>query len=346
MTTAEKIAMKQQLLEQTVASLRHVVRHNGAAISANADIHEIAAHATEINPDRVKTMWTDINTIDKVKHIVKGQFALRIPDMTTEELMTYAVNDPRLTEKNYSWAVLRVTKRGTEIVTYGGDFYQKYTPEYVTEEVTEDVEKEVVDETTGETSVVTETVTYTKKYYADKPFVQEGNKELLKKVLESEPATWMAEVWSADLSGELETYTENDIEYAILPCDIPFNPKQLISMALGGIDSEGLEKVLSKELSDKIVDTSYDGMIGLPFGIWLIYDNKNLNAPEGLMIPVSILEGLPKELVNAGISSIKIIYNAIVSGMRRLRLVGESFGDEYLISTQDLSWNAEGTWKE
>lgn len=108
---------KLQRLEECVAELRHVVRHNGAAISSKAGIAEIADHALEIDQERVRTLWMDISTIDRVKSILYAGGWIKRPDMSTEELLTYGVNDEHLTAHHQSWAVVKITKTGTEIMT-------------------------------------------------------------------------------------------------------------------------------------------------------------------------------------------------------------------------------------
>lgn len=346
MTTAEKIALKEQFLENCITSLRHVVRHNGAAISAKADITEIAEHATDVDPDRVKAMWTDINTIDKVKNLLYFNRWDRRPDLTTEQLMEYGINDERLVADARSWAVVRITKTGTEILTYGGDYFQRYKPVITTEEVTEEVTKEVVDEATGETSTVTETVTTTVTKVSDTEFTQEGNTELLLSALDDEDAAWMADVFSADITDSLKTYTESGEEFYVLPCNIPGNMEQLISIRIerSAVDGSGKCKNLEYGLTSKSCDTSNEGMVGLPHGIWLIYDNSNLvSAPQALMIPKALADG---EETGIHFDRVQIVYNALVSGLARLRLVSDSFGDEYIVSTQDITQDFEGTWKE
>lgn len=325
-------------LETCVASLRHAVRHNGAAISAKADIMEIAEHVLDCDPERVATLWKDIGTIDAVKKYLKTPKIIRVdsvpvllharpmkfPEMTTEELLEYGVNDERLTAEEYSWAVIKVTKSGAEILTYGGNFFQAYKA------VTTTTEK--VDEATGETTTVEST-----------EIVQDGDAELLKLVLEAVDAAWLAEFFEAEVQGN-PIYTESWVEYFQIPCQLPGDLSQLISISIERTKLEdGSEAApLQYSLTDKSCDNSNPGMVELPHGMWLIYDNSTLeSAPQALLIPKDLAEGK-----NTGLrfESVKIAYSALTSGLAQLRLLGDSFGEEYIISTQnDLTG---GTWRE
>lgn len=328
MTTAEKNAIKAQYLEDCVSRLRHVVRHNGAAISAKADISEVAEHATDLDPERVKTMWMDINTIDKVKSIIRhNYFTANYPDLTTEQLLEYAVNDERLTAEGKSWAVVKITKTGTTILTYGGDYYKKIKRTNITEDQT--------DPETGETTTVVTGTTYS----------QEGDTERLVADLTDEDVAWMANVFAADVTPNLGTYIEGGEEFYVIPCDIPGDLGLLVSVFIArSADGSGECEPLEYGLTAKSCDISNEGMVGLPHGMWLIYDNSTLvSAPQALMIPKALADG-----TNTGIrfDKIKIVYNALVSGLDRLRLVSDSFGEEYIVSTQDFATPYEGTWKE
>lgn len=361
MTTAEKNALKAKALEDCVAALRHIVRHNGAALSAKASLAEVAEHCTEVNRDRVATMWQDINTIDRVKHILRNfpvdhtikQHNLPVelikPEgLTTEQVAALAVNDPTVAVAEYNlettdengkviiprrdWAVVRITKTGAEILSYGGGFYQGYTQYTTSEEVTE----EVTDETTGETTTQTVTV----NHYS---YVQEGDTELLLKALESEDAAWLAESWKAALDGTLKSYTEGGQEFYTVPCELPGDLSQLILIRYKRVAADGSAMdYLEYSLTDNSCDVSNEGMVALPHGSWLIYDNSNLeSAPKALLVP--------KSLVDEGdvrLTGVEIVYNELVSGLARLRLVGDSFGDEYIVSTQDFYTGQGGTWTE
>lgn len=325
-------------LETCVASLRHAVRHNGAAISAKADITEIAKHVLDCDPERVATMWKDIGTIDAIKKHLKtpkiifvGSVAvlasarpMKFPELTTEELLEYGINDERLTTEEYSWAVIKVTKSGAELLTYGGNYYQAYKA------VTTTTEK--VDETTGETTTVEST-----------EIVQEGDAELLKLALEAVDAAWLAELFETEVQGN-PIYTESGVEYFQIPCKLPSDLSQLLSVQITRTTvADGREATpLEYSLTENSCDSSNAGMVELPHGIWLIYDNSALeSAPQGLLIPKKLAEGKNTGLRFEGV---KIAYSALASGLARLRLMGDSFGDEYIISTQeDLSG---GTWRE
>lgn len=317
MTNAEKITLKLQALDTAVAALRRVVRHNGAAISAKADLTEIAEHALEFDMDRVKLMWDDINTIDRVKHILRdfklnAGPARRIwsynvrPDLTTEELLALSVNDPAYVEKSQSWAVVKITRKGTELLTYGGGYYQRY-----------------------------------KDNYSD---IQEGDTELLKKALESDDAVWLSDFWNHSFTGREETYVENGIEYLQVPCELPGDLDKLQAIAIYRKDEFGLPaKTVTYSLTDNSC-TIADGMVGLPHGMWLIYDNSNLEtAPKALLVPKDLVTG---NAAGYCVTKVEITYSNLVSGLERLRLVSDSFGDEYIISTQDIEQTMKGTWLE
>lgn len=427
MTTAERNALKIQALDDCIATLRHIVRHNGAAITANAGIGEIADHALDINPDNVKTLWTDINTIDRVKQILNRmgwtvdhrRNTWKMPrqaiSMTAEELMEYAVNDERLTAENHSWAVVKITKTGTEILTYGGNFYQLYDRDLPLTEIypyTEVVkladptqygleeagnyfmleglaleagrkyratfdstlvwltmeEAESFDAFCSNThnglvmdAMVQNGNTFIKVAYSDEIevpesagikveleelyYVQSGTTERLLKQLESEDAAWMSEFYETQIHGH-PTYTEGADEFVQIPCDLPGNFDQLISITIArtktedGSDAAPLEYSLT-ELS---CDTSNEGMIGLPHGMWLIYDNSNLkSAPQALLIPKTLAEGTD---TGFRFEKVMIAYNRLASGLERLHLVGDSFGDEYIVSAIDITFPKGGTWKE
>lgn len=165
MTTDEKIVSKGEVLDECAALIRHTVRHNGAALSARAGLGEVTAHLTETSAARVQTLVRDINTIDHVKELLRRErFWARRPEMTTEELLSYEVNDPRLTADGRSWAVVRITHEGVEILTYGGSYYQLYRRDtYVPHAEGEDVP----------------------------PLQQVGDTERLRRILEREDAAWM-----------------------------------------------------------------------------------------------------------------------------------------------------------
>lgn len=352
MTTAEKNALKSAALEKCVTDLRRIVRHNGAALSAKAGIAEVAEHCTELNHSRVATMWQDINTIDRVKNILRSfpedrtgspHFMpvelVKIPGMTTEQVAALAVNDPTVAVAEYNlettdengavivprrdWAVVRLTKRGAEILSYGGGFYQGYAQYSTSEDVTNEA---------GETTTV--------KHYN---YVQEGDTELLLKALEAEEAAWLSESWSAELSGALESYTEGGEAFYVVPCELPGDLNQLVLIRYERVAADGSDMAdLEYSLTVNSCDISNAGMVALPHGSWLIFDNSNLeSAPKALLVP--------KSLVDEGdvrLTGVEIVYNDLVSGLARLRLVGDSFGDEYIVSTQDFYTGQGGTWTE
>lgn len=349
MTTAEK---KVEALRECVNTLRRIVRHNGAALSAKANLAEVAEHCTELNHGRVAIMWQDINTIDRVKNILRNfpekrtgsnHFLpvelVKIPGMTTEQVAELIVNDPGVAVAEYNlettdengrvivprrdWAVVRLTKKGAEILSYGGGFYQGYAQHSTNEDVTNEA---------GETTTV--------KHYN---YVQEGDTELLLKALEAEEAAWLSESWSAELSGALESYTEGGETFYVVPCELPGDLNQLVLIRYGRVAADGSDMAdLEYSLTVNSCDISNAGMVALPHGSWLIYDNSNLeSAPKALLVP--------KSLVDEGdvrLTGVEIVYNELVSGLARLRLVGDSFGDEYIVSTQDFYTGQGGTWTE
>lgn len=423
MSLADKMAK----FDEAVAGLRHVVRHNGAAISAKADINEVAAHVLDVNPDRVKTLWTDIGTIDGIKKYLKlaknmkrGTVELlrwanpmKFPEMTTEELLEYGINDERLTAQELSWAVIKVTKKGAELLTYGGNFYQAYLKQKYYGEIFPYTEiSKVADPTAygleagdyyllegaaceigqhyrvtfgttilsiyvqasgmhdaygsaknGNTTgaiVVMNGQTFIQITYADgseapasasikmeielETFEQSGDTELLKQVLEAVDAAWMAETFEADVQAMNAVYTEGGVDYIQIPCNLPGDLSQLISISIERtkLEDDSEAAPLQYSLTDKSCDTSNEGMVELPHGMWLIYDNSTLeSAPQALLIPKDLAQG---KGTGYRFDKLIITYNSLASGLARLRLVGDSFGDEYIISTQeDLSG---GTWRE
>lgn len=337
MTTEEKLELKEQMLDDTVALLRRIVRHNGAPISAKASLAEIANHVLDIDTGRVQKMWQDINTIDTVKELLSQNRIDRKPDLTTEELMGYGINDERLTAGTHSWAIVRITRHGTELITYGGDCFQQYKPVVTYEEVTE----EVIDPDTGAVTTVTNTVSHV----STTEFTQDGDTELLLKHLSSQAAVWLADSWQADLrTMTLDTYTEGGETFYQVPCDLPGDLDKLIGIQIerSAVDGSGVALPLCYGLTGKSCNAQ-DGMLGLPHGIWLIYDNSGLaSAPQALLIPKNLVDGIG---YNYRFDRITITFNAEVSGLSRLRLVGDSFGDEYIVSTQDDTVT-KGTWFE
>ena len=156
----------------------------------------------------------------------------------------------------------------------------------------------------------------------------------------------MANVIAADVTPSLDTYIEGGEEFYVIPCDIPGDLGLLVSISIArsAADGSGACDPLEYGLTEKSCDTSNEGMVGLPHGMWLIYDNSTLvSAPQALLIPKALADG-----TETGIrfDKIKIAYNALVSGLERLRLVSDSFGEEYIVSTQDFTTPYEGTWKE
>lgn len=415
MSLTEKLAK----LETATAGLRHVVRHNGGAISRNADMTELAGHALDINPDRVATMWQDIGTIDGIKkyfkfaqQMARGTLGLlkfarpmKFPELTTEELLSYGVNDERLVKDEYSWAVVKLTKAGAEILTYGGSFYQSmqtlnYTEAlyagdtalvedptvYGLEEggyyymlegvacVAGEVYKLTIESATkkfwpGETE---EFAAYDQRAFSGftadlltigensfvkivtddgsapgdtlsiglgiclQTFQQTGDTEILRLLLEAMQPAHLSDKWEAAVQGQ-PVYTEDGATYYQIPCELPGDLSQLVSVRISRSGADALEY----SLTDSSCDTSNAGMVELPHGIWLIYDNSALeNAPQALLIPKELADG-----TETGIrfETVEIFYTAL-AGLERLRLVGDSFGEEYIISTQDDL--TEGTWTE
>ena len=342
MTTAEKIQKKGELLANYVASFRHIARHNGAKLRSNATVDEVAAHIAEIDPERVALLWRDINTIDRLRSMLRTfpnyfdieqhtlPIALIRPEgMTTADLQNLPVNDPGLAVSSYTmgdgiparrdWAVLRITKSGTEILSYGGGFYQGYPMVITYEEVTE----EVADPETGEVTPQTTTLSHS-------VYEQSGETELLRKALEAENAAWLSQTYSVDLDGSQRVYSESGTDFYVLPCDLPSDIEQLLSLRIA---RSGDAAPLAYTLNDESCSFGNEGMIDLPHGIYLIYDNSTLqSAPKGLLVPKALADG-----ADAGIrwSRLEISYNAIASGLDRLRLVSDAFGDELIISTQD-----------
>ena len=356
MTQEEKINAKLDVAEGALRTLGWMARHNGAAIDPYMDTAEIARRCTEVDMANALLVQQDIMTIDRVKNIIKKMGSpvlqlLRPEGLTTEDLMTRPNNDPELVVPEYTseqptarrdWAVVKITKTGTEILSVGGVYYQAYEGVKESKEVTEEVTEEVPDETTGEvtiqTSTVTTTVTFTR-------YTQQGDTDLLRKALEGDTTAWHAKKHTAELDGTQDTYTESGITYYVLPiADIPSSIEQLLSLTLkrSAIGDEEVQD-LSYMLTDKSCALGNDGMIGLPHGIWLIYDNTTLqSAPKGLLLPKALVDGTDTGIL---ITGLEIAYNVEVSGLSRLRLVSSSYGEEYIISTQDDDI-FEGAWTE
>lgn len=412
-------------LDKAVAALRHVVRHNGAGISSKADITEVAEHFLDCDPERVKLLWQDIGTIDHVKSALKNLIGglnktiygrrIQFSDLTTEEIMSYGINDERLTANEYTWAVVKITRKGSEIVTYGGMCHTPYRQESNYEVLySTDVATMIADPTIygleaggnyylleGATPVVGEKYRMTHgtrsfiipmgeaegydafgtHYYAGIQmdlFVKDGNTfvkitfadgsvpnencfvclekvyytltqggkpELLKTALEDADAAWIAETFESEIHSH-PAYTEDGEEFIQIPCELPGDLGQLISVSISRTKlADGSEAApLEYSLTDNSCDTSNEGMVGLPHGMWLIYDNSTLeNAPQALLIPKKLADGT---VTNFRFDKVKIVYNNLVSGLERLRLVGDSFGDEYIVSTQDAETLWGGTWRE
>ena len=308
MTIAEKIELKKQLLDRIVARLRTVVRHNGAPIGPDASIARIAEHALTVDLGQVEKRLMDINTIDTVKQAMRDPGGLGArPELTTEELLQYGINDERLIAERKSWAVVRITKAGAEILTCGGDYYQHYN-------------------TAGT--------------------AQDGDVDLLRAKLETQETAWMAEEWEAALDNTLSQYEEAGVAYYQVPCELPGSLEQLLCIHLerSAVDGSGRCSTLSYGLTGNSCDDSNQGMLGLPHGIWLIYDNTDLQAaPRALLIPVALADGTES---GVRIDKVRIVYNAEASGLARLRLVSDVFGEEYIVSTQEPKKLYEGTWNE
>ena len=355
MTQEEKINAKLDVAEGSLRTLGWMARHNGAAIDPYMDTAEIARRCTEVDMANALRVQQDIMTIDKVKNTLKNFIKLPIqghrPEgLTTEDLMTRPNNDPELVVAEYNadtltsrkdWAVVKITKTGTEILSVGGGYYQAYEAVTESQEVTEEVTEDVTDETTGEvttqTSTVIKTVTTTK-------WVQQGDTDLLRAALEGDVTAWHAKKHTAELDGTQDTYTESGITYYVLPiADIPSSIEQLLSLTLKRSALEGDVLDLSYKLTDKSCILGNDGMIGLPHGIWLIYDNTALqSAPKGLLLPKALVDGTDTGIL---ITGLEIAYNVEVSGLSRLRLGSSSYGEEYIVSTQDDEI-FEGAWTE
>ena len=174
---------------------------------------------------------------------------------------------------------------------------------------------------------------------------QSGTSERLLKQLELEDAAWMAEVYESKVIG-YPAYIENGEEFIQVPCRLPGNLDQLISITIARTKIEdGSEAApLEYSLTELSCDTSNEGMFCLPHGIWLIYDNSTLkSAPQALLIPKALAEGTD---TGFRFEKVMIAYNRLASGLERLHLVGDSFGDEYIVSAIDITFPKGGTWKE
>lgn len=368
--TAEQLEAKKKKLDECIKEIRRTAMHNGANISIGSDIREVAERCAEADIDRATLVMQDIATIDYVRNVLlefpPGNvvldsgvrtpphrmpiFATR-PDKTTAEISALEVNDPTVAVSEYTvghkgsenltsgnrrdWAVVKLTPAGAQLVSYGGGFWQGYIAEWVWSDVEEEVT--TTDPDTGAETTETATVN---RVVATK-YTQKGETGLLNKVLGAADAAWMPEVWRADLTGELESYTEGGIEFAVLPCTLPGDLGQLISVVLKRVDVDGkMLPDVSYSLTDVSCDDSNEGMLALPLGCWLIYDNSALaSAPQALLVPKALTGENEKH-----VTGIEIVYSELTSGMDRLRLVSGAFGSEYILSTQELTTG--GAWYE
>lgn len=331
MTDAEKLAAKAALLDAAVADLRRVVRQNGAPIGPDADIQTVAQHALNISVGQSVARWKDIAVLDKIKSILYLQTGLTTPDLTTAELMERPIEDAALIADRRSWAVLRVTKQGTEIVTYGGSYYQQYLPVVTYEEVTE----EVTDLDTGAVTTVTNTVAN----ISETEFTRGGESEWLLTKLRQAAYDLTRQAWHADIHSGLETYTEGGMDYYVIPCALPVNLEQLYELQICCGDA-----ATKKKLNRAVCDITTPGIIGMPEGIWYIYDNSELvSAPMGLLVPAEMCDSSKQA---KPWTSLTVIHSPETDPLSCLRLTGDGFGEVYIISTQDLGDNMEGTWTE
>lgn len=340
MTAQEKIAAKAAVLMEQFGQIRHSAIHNGAAIGLSASAEEIAEHVAECDPAAVANLWNDVMTIDKVKKFIWQftpailAYGRRPTDKTTEDLLKMEVNDASLVNDHKSWAVVRITKHGTEVLTCGGDYYQRYHIENSEAEnsAASGEETAVTDAGTEEASAVA--VTWT----------QEGETDFLKSELGKLDSDWTAHCFEVQLDGSHSIYSEGGTDYYVVPCDLPVGLDQLLTMCIYRSNDNGdTQDVIQRKLHEVNCNTSTDGMIGLPYGIWIIRDNSALaSAPKGLLVPT-------KEVIHGEETGIKwdrleIRYQMVQSGLERLKLLSDVFGDEYVISTQDDTLT-EPTWK-
>lgn len=346
MTTEEKL----QQIDEITARLRHAARHNGAALSRDASLREVAARATECNAARVRAMWQDIATIDRVKRLVQywtrhpigfrttpggtwcavDRFSAASvvpieppPDLTAAELLEYERDDARLTENMHSWAVVRITAAGTEVLTCGGGCWQPWNR---------------INHFEDENGEVVDTVVYEYVRHTDE-------EDFLLHQLEAEDAYWSACTWTAQLA-DAKNYAEGGREWVWLPCTLPADAEKLVSICITRTNTaDGTQaRELNYSLTEKNCDTSTPGIVGLPHDIWLVGDNAALvSAPQGLLVPKELAEGTETGLK---MEQIRIVYNKLETGLDRLRLVGDAFGEEYIVYAIDGQGNTEGAWNE
>ena len=142
-------------------------------------------------------------------------------------------------------------------------------------------------------------------------------------------AAWLGvEHWECE-PGKYPTYTEGGVEYHCVPCDLPTDRRQYLAVHLY---TEAGQLDYTATNDDYITD---DAMLQLPRGIYYITDNSQLeSAPAGLLVPVGLA------------NRIQIDYSLIADPLQRLRLVGDSFGEEYVIHIIDGNAKWGGTWNE
>lgn len=371
------LEQKMKRLDAAVADLRHTVRHSGGAVRSDASIAEVVDHMLDFDMERLGTMYEDIGTIDHVKAAVRDSKTIypgvykshrqsKFPVnsdgqlMTTQELLQYAVDDERLTAKEYSWAVVRITAQGTEVLTCGGNYYQGYynkneqftVTEDHTEEVTEKYTEIIENAETGEITKVErlpgDTVQRTTGDTVKRRYIiRDYNTDMLKNYLGGAEAAWNAEMFEADIhDAAFDAYTEGGVAFIRIPCQLPGDLGQLLSICITRTKLEDNSEAssLSYSLTDKSCDTSNPGMVELPHGIWLIYDNSELaSAPQGLMFPKDLADGTD---TGFRMDKVRILYNSEADGLLRLRLVGDSFGSSYIVSTQEPEKLMKGAWSE
>lgn len=356
MTTEEKLAK----LDEATIRLRHAARHNGARLSRDASLREVAAVATDHDAARVRAMWQDIATIDRVKRLVQfrtqypvgyrmtsgtwytttnayQQVPLELPKtMTAQELLEYAVDDERLTEKMHSWAVVRITAAGTEVLTCGGGCYQPWKMAHrIEDESGEEVDMDDHVPVPNDAKVV---------YYFTR-YEGEEERDFLLHEIEQEDACWSACTWSARFA-DAKRYAEGSDEWFWFPCELPADAEKLVSICITRRNaSDGTAaRALNYSLTEQNCDSSTPGVIALPHGIWLIGDNGALaSAPKGVLVPRGLADGSKTGMV---MDDITIVYNKLETGTQRLRLLSDAFGDEYIIYAIDGIGNTEGTWNE
>ena len=146
-------------------------------------------------------------------------------------------------------------------------------------------------------------------------------------------------------TGETERYEEHNMVTKALeylhtpignlksPTDCTFATEPSYKGLLGGILL--LDTALEEDASNVILPTSVN-VVGCA-----CYNQTNTTTS-----PKRGSYNEAESYLTTSSTERSIAYSNLVSGLERLRLVSDSFGEEYIISTQDFETIMKGTWLE